>query len=66
MRAVVIRGPSNAAPEEIIGPFASMDEAEAWAELNPRVDGYSVAHELLAPPIKDHVVRSFIQDHWKR
>ncbi len=66
MHAVVLRGPANSAPEEIIGPFASIGDAEAWAELNPRADGYCVAQVLAAPPIKEHIVRSFIQEHWKR
>jgi len=64
--AVVLRGPSSCAPEEIIGPFSSIVEAEAWAELNPRADGYCVACALTAPPIKDHIVRSLIQEHWRR
>jgi hypothetical protein len=43
-----------------------MDEAAEWAEFNPRLNGYCVAYELTAPPNKDHVVRSYIQEHWKR
>ena len=64
--AVVLRGPSGSAPEEVIGPFSSIGDAEEWAELNPRADGYCVAQMLTAPPIKTHVVRSLIQEHWRR
>jgi hypothetical protein len=66
MHAVVLRGPANSAPEEIIGPFASLGDAEAWVELNPRPDGYCIAQVLTAPPAKDDIVRSFIQERWKR
>ena len=35
MAAVVLQGPANTAPERIIGPFASADEAAAWARGPP-------------------------------
>jgi hypothetical protein len=47
--AVVLQGPANTEPERIVGPFASMDEATAWAEQHQRPDGYSVAQALSAP-----------------
>jgi len=46
MAAVVLQGPANSAPEHIIGPFASIDEATEFAGRYPREGGYSVAHEL--------------------
>jgi hypothetical protein len=46
MAAVVLQGPANSAPERIIGPFPSMDEAKEWARKHPRAAGYSVAQEL--------------------
>jgi catechol 2,3-dioxygenase-like lactoylglutathione lyase family enzyme len=49
MPAVVLRGPANSAPEEIVGPFATIDEAEEWAERHPRDGGYCVAEHLTAP-----------------
>jgi len=49
MAAVVLQGPANTAPECIVGPFASTDEATAWARIHPRPDGYSVAQELTSP-----------------
>jgi hypothetical protein len=49
MSAVVLRGPSNAAPESIVGPFSSMDEAVQWAQEHPRDGGYSVAQEITDP-----------------
>jgi hypothetical protein len=48
MATVVLRGPANAAPETIIGPFASLREAEEWAQQHQRPDGYCVAQELTA------------------
>ncbi|MHB1518373.1 MAG: hypothetical protein ACYCVN_03960 [Acidimicrobiales bacterium] len=47
MAAVVVRGPANTAPEAIIGPFASMHDAEQWAEQHPYPHGYCVAQELV-------------------
>jgi hypothetical protein len=44
--AVVLQGPANTAPERIVGPFATVDEATAWARDHPRPGGYSVAQEL--------------------
>ena len=64
--AVVLRGPSESAPEEIVGPFTTVREAEEWVHLNPRVDGYCVAQVVMPPPIEKHVARSYIQEHWKR
>jgi len=49
MAAVVLRGPANTAPDSIVGPFASVEEAEDWARSHPRDGGYSVAQELSAP-----------------
>jgi hypothetical protein len=46
--AVVLRGPANTAPDAIVGPFASMHDAEQWAAQHLRPDGYSVAQELVA------------------
>jgi hypothetical protein len=40
--------PANTAPETIVGPFASVREAEEWAEQHPRAGGYCVAQELTA------------------
>lgn len=48
MAAVVLRGPANTAPDAIVGPFASMREAEQWAQQHPRPGGYCVAQELTA------------------
>ena len=45
--AVVLRGPANSAPETILGPFASVADAEQWAQQHPRPDGYCVAQELV-------------------
>jgi hypothetical protein len=47
--AVVLRGPANSAPDSIIGPFDSLQSAEAWAEQHQRDDGYCVAQELTSP-----------------
>ena len=47
--AVVLRGPANTAPESIVGPFASLAEAEGWALAHPREGGYCVAEELTDP-----------------
>jgi hypothetical protein len=49
MAAVVLRGPANSAPETIVGPFASLPEAEDWARAHPREGGYSVAQALTDP-----------------
>ena len=49
MAAVVLQGPANTAPERIIGPFATTDEATTWARDHPRQGGYSVAQELTPP-----------------
>jgi hypothetical protein len=49
MAAVVLRGPSNSAPEAIVGPFSTVSEAEGWARGHPRRDGYCVAQELTVP-----------------
>jgi hypothetical protein len=49
MAAVVLQGPANTAPERIIGPFPTADEATEWARLHPREGGYSVAQELTPP-----------------
>jgi hypothetical protein len=49
MVAVVLHGPANTAPESIIGPFRSMNEAEGWAKAHPRDGGYCVAQELTDP-----------------
>jgi hypothetical protein len=54
MAAVVLQGPANTAPERIIGPFATADEATTWARNNPRPGGYSVAHELTPPDASGH------------
>jgi hypothetical protein len=48
MAAAVLRGPANAAPEAIIGPFDSMRDAEQWALQHPRSGGYCVAKELIS------------------
>jgi hypothetical protein len=47
--AVVLQGPANTAPERIIGPFGTADEATTWARDHPRRGGYSVAQELTPP-----------------
>jgi hypothetical protein len=44
--AVVLQGPANSAPELIVGPFATMEDAQEWAGTHPRDGGYSVAQEL--------------------
>jgi hypothetical protein len=49
MSAVVLRGPANTAPEVIVGPFTSMDEAQQWAQLHTRDGGYCVAQDLIGP-----------------
>lgn len=49
MPAVVLRGPTNTAPEVIVGPFTSFDRAEEWARAHPRRDGYCVAEVLTDP-----------------
>jgi hypothetical protein len=54
MPAVVLQGPANTAPERIVGPFATMDEATAWATRQLRPGGYSVAQEP-SPPDDDAV-----------
>ncbi|MGP0031798.1 MAG: hypothetical protein ACLPVF_14980 [Acidimicrobiales bacterium] len=46
MSAVVLRGPANTAPEEIVGPFDSLAEAQEWALRHPRDGGYCVAEQL--------------------
>ena len=47
--AVVLQGAANSAPERIVGPFATVDEATAGARDHPRPGGYSVAQELNPP-----------------
>ena len=64
--AVVLRGPSDSAPEEIVGPFTTVREAEEWVSQNPRVDGYCIAQVLTPTAIEKHVARSYIQENWKR
>jgi hypothetical protein len=49
--AVVLQGPANTEPDRIVGPFAGLDEASAWAQSHPRQGGYSVAQELTAPAL---------------
>jgi hypothetical protein len=49
MAAVVLRGPANTEPEAIFGPFATLEEAAAWAAAHPRAGGYCVPEELSAP-----------------
>jgi hypothetical protein len=49
MSAVVLQGPANMAPQSIVGPFATVTDAEEWATTHPRDGGYSVARELTAP-----------------
>jgi hypothetical protein len=49
MAAVVLRGPANTEPEAIFGPFATLEEAAAWATAHPRAGGYCVPEELTAP-----------------
>ncbi len=49
VRAVVLRGPANTAPESSYGPFADLGDAERWAEAHQRDDGYCVAQELIEP-----------------
>jgi hypothetical protein len=49
MAAVVLRGPANSEPELIVGPFATLVEADEWAVAHPREGGYCVAQELTAP-----------------
>ena len=45
--AVVLRGPTNSAPETALEPFASVADAEQWGQQHPRPDGYYVAQELV-------------------
>jgi hypothetical protein len=45
--SLVLRGPVKSAPETILGPFASVADAEQWAQQQPRPDGYCVAQELV-------------------
>ena len=49
MAAVALRGPAHTAPEAIFGPFATLEEAAAWAAAHPRGGGYCVPVELSAP-----------------
>jgi hypothetical protein len=49
MAAVVLRGPANTAPDSIVGPFQTMQEAEDWATAHPRDGGYCVPEELTSP-----------------
>jgi hypothetical protein len=51
MAAVVLRGPANTAPESIVGPFQTMEEAEGWARAHPRQGGYCLAQALSAPNV---------------
>ena len=46
MPSVVLRGPTNQPPDQIIGPFESTTEAREWAEAHPREDGFSVTQEV--------------------
>jgi hypothetical protein len=54
MAAVVLQGPANTAPERIIGPFATADEATTWALNHPRRGGYSVAQDMTPPDAYGH------------
>jgi hypothetical protein len=47
MKAVVLRGPTDSAPDIIIGPFVSIDEARKWAYEHPRPHGYCIAQEMI-------------------
>ena len=46
MRAVVLQGPIDMPPDQIMGPFESTAEARGWVEANPREDGFSVIQEV--------------------
>ncbi len=49
MAAVVLRGPASSAPERIVGPFDTLQEADDRARNHPRDGGYCVAEALTAP-----------------
>ncbi len=51
MSYVVLCGPRNTAPDRIVGPFDTVEEADAWAATQPgEADGrYAVSQELSAP-----------------
>jgi hypothetical protein len=53
MPAVVLRGPANSAPELIVGPFRSLQEAEEWSAAHPREGGYCIPEELTPPETAD-------------
>ena len=46
MPSVVLQGPTNMPPDQIIGPFESVAVAREWAEAHPREDGFSVTQEV--------------------
>jgi hypothetical protein len=50
MTYVVLCGPANHAPDRIVGPFESSDEAERYADAQPGAPGRYAVVEPLTPP----------------
>jgi hypothetical protein len=51
MSYVVLCGPANHAPDRIVGPFESSDEADRYAEGQPGApERYAVVESLTPPP----------------
>jgi hypothetical protein len=50
MTAVVLCGDANTAPDLIVGPFATPDQAQAWASKQPGQPArYAAVMELTRP-----------------
>jgi hypothetical protein len=50
MAYVALCGPANHAPDRIVGPFESSEEAERYAEGEPVAPGRYAVVESLTPP----------------
>jgi hypothetical protein len=51
MAYVVMCGPAHTAPDKIVGPFESRDDADRWAEQQPgQPERYAEVQELTPPP----------------
>jgi hypothetical protein len=49
MPFVVLCGPANHAPEVIVGPLETAQEADVWAAAHQQEGRYAVAQELTSP-----------------
>jgi hypothetical protein len=50
MTAVVLCGDAHTAPDRVVGPFATLDQAQAWASKQPGQPARYAAVMDLTPP----------------